>query len=151
MSHINQKTYNTILENMPILCVDGVIVNSNNEVLLLRRKNEPALNQWWFPGGRVLKNEKLESSILRKIKEETNLSVSVQKIIGITETIFDTGPFNIPVHTINITYLLKPTTNSIKIDKDHSDFIWTKKIDDLNLHPEIYQLLTNEYLLKSSE
>lgn len=143
MSHINQIIYNQILENMPIICVDGVIINNENEILFLKRENEPAKNEWWFPGGRLLKNEKLEDAIIRKVKEETNLDVEVVKYIGTTETIFDNGPFDIPVHTVNLTYQLKLISIDIKIDNLHSDYIWSDKINELKLNKEIFNLIKN--------
>jgi colanic acid biosynthesis protein WcaH len=141
MNLIEQKNYNLILENMPILCVDGIVVNDKDEILFLKRENEPALNEWWFPGGRVFKGEKLENSIVRKVKEETNLDVVVDRFIGISETDFTTGPMNIPVHTINVTYLLRPISNNIKIDNLHSEYIWSSDFDNLNLNSEIYKLI----------
>ena len=143
MSHINQIIYNQILENMPIICVDGVIINNENEILFLKRENEPAKNEWWFPGGRLLKNEKLEDAIIRKVKKETNLDVEVVKYIGTTETIFDKGPFDIPVHTVNFTYQLKLISIDIKIDNLHSDYIWSDKINELKLNKEIFNLIKN--------
>ena len=143
MSHINQIIYNQILEIMPIICVDGVIINNENEILFLKRENEPAKNEWWFPGGRLLKNEKLEDAIIRKVKEETNLDVEVVKYIGTTETIFDKGPFDIPVHTVNFTYQLKLISIDIKIDNLHSDYIWSDKINELKLNKEIFNLIKN--------
>ena len=40
MSQINQKIYNQILENIPIICVDGILINDDNQVLFLKRENE---------------------------------------------------------------------------------------------------------------
>ena len=67
---IPQDLYNEILSTMPIICVDGII-QKGGETLLLLRDNEPEKGKWWFPGGRVLKGERLEDAINRKIKEET--------------------------------------------------------------------------------
>lgn len=143
MSQINQELYNEILTNIPIVCVDGVLKNDKGEILFLKRDNEPAKGKWWFPGGRLLKNEKLEDAIVRKVKEETNIDVRVEKYLGYTETIFETGPFDIPVHTVNFTYELSILSNDISIDHLHSDFIWTKKINELDLNFEILNLLKN--------
>jgi hypothetical protein len=54
---------------------------------------------------------------------------------------FETGPFGIPVHTINFTYELSISSTDIKIDNLHSDFIWMNKIEDLELNIEIVNLL----------
>jgi colanic acid biosynthesis protein WcaH len=148
MSQINQDLYNKILENMPIICVDGVITNKDNKILFIKRENEPAKDEWWFPGGRLIKNELLEDAIIRKVKEETNLDVSIVSYLGFTETKFDTGPFGIPVHTINFTYhLVSNSYNNLKIDCLHSDFIWSDEIDELRLNSQILNLL-KEKLIK---
>jgi ADP-ribose pyrophosphatase YjhB (NUDIX family) len=65
--------YAQILRSMPIPCVDLVVMDQRERILLLRRKNEPALNQWWFPGGRVLFNELRYDAAKRKLKEECGI------------------------------------------------------------------------------
>jgi colanic acid biosynthesis protein WcaH len=114
---IENELYNKMVENLPILCVDGFII-SNGKILLLKRNNKPAQGQWWVPGGRVLKNEKLENAILRKIKDETNLDVKIIEILDICETIFENK------HTVNICYLLSTDDLNIKLNSEHSEYIW---------------------------
>lgn len=145
MSLIEKNLYYQILHNMPIICVDAVIVNKEGKILFLKRDNEPAKNEWWFPGGRLLKNERLEDAILRKVKEETNIDANIDKFLGTTETIFNTGPNNIPVHTVNFTYLLNFDLAEIKIDNLHTDFIWESDFELLDLNTEIYNLLKNNF------
>lgn len=145
MSLIEKNLYHQILHNMPIICVDAVIVNEEGKILFLKRDNEPAKNEWWFPGGRLLKNERLEDAVIRKVKEETNIDANVDKFLGTTETIFKTGPNNIPVHTVNFTFLLNFDSAEIKIDNLHTDFIWESDYELLDLNSEIYSLLKNNF------
>lgn len=84
---IPKATYRKILELVPIVCVDLVIVNKN-KCLLVKRNNEPAKGQYWFPGGRVYKMETIEKAALRKAREEVNLRCKFQGIISIEQTIF---------------------------------------------------------------
>ena len=90
---IEEKLYKKIQEVLPICCVDVVILNKNKEFLLLKRKNEPAKDQWWVPGGRIKKGEKTEKAVLRKVKEETGLNIKIKKMLGVKETIFKKGFF----------------------------------------------------------
>ena len=54
------------------------VVFKNRNVLITRRKAEGLLGGLWeFPGGKIQKNEKIKDACIREIKEETNLSVSV--------------------------------------------------------------------------
>lgn len=144
---ISEEDYQKILENMPICCVDLIIQNKEKKFLLVLRKNKPAQNQWWFPGGRVYKNEKLEDAAIRKAKEETGLKTKIEKKIGVYETFFDDGPFpdlKTGVHTVNICFLASLEEDSEPlINGAHSDlssFKWTSTIEK-NLHPYIKSAL----------
>jgi len=90
---IPSDLYEKIHMAMPMACVDIIITNINS-FLLAKRKNKPAKNQWWFPGGRILKNETLAEAVARKSFEETGLKVEIINRIGVEETIFPDGPFN---------------------------------------------------------
>ena len=116
--HIPKLEYKTILANMPIVCVDLIIIN-NGKFLLLKRNNEPAKGEFWFPGGRILKLETIKSAALRKAKLEVNLDCNFHKVISVEETIFDKkSDMSTTVHTINI--VCKLTTDNIKeIKLDH--------------------------------
>lgn len=63
--------------------VDVVVFNENrNEILLIKRKNNPFKDCWALPGGFVDENEDLEEAAKRELKEETNVTVSEVIQIG---------------------------------------------------------------------
>jgi len=66
--YIPDEEYKYILKNMPILCVDLLIMH-DGRCLLLKRDNEPAKGEYWFAGGRVRKLETIESAAKRIAKE----------------------------------------------------------------------------------
>ncbi|MBU2458733.1 MAG: NUDIX domain-containing protein, partial [Planctomycetes bacterium] len=66
--HIPEPEYRRILNNVPILCVDLLIVY-NGKCLLLKRDNEPAKGEFWFAGGRIRKFESIENAAIRIAKE----------------------------------------------------------------------------------
>jgi len=104
--HIPEFEYNLILKKMPIICVDLLII-FNNKCLLLKRDNEPAKGQYWFPGGRIFKLETLKDATIRKAKEETNLDCEFINIISVEETIFNKNEnMFTDVHTVNICCIL---------------------------------------------
>lgn len=60
----------------PIPTVD-IIIESNNGILLIKRKNPP--EGWALPGGFVDYGESLESAAVREAEEETGLDVELTK------------------------------------------------------------------------
>jgi colanic acid biosynthesis protein WcaH len=135
---IPQEEYDKILSMMPVLCVDLIIL-FNGKCLLLKRKNEPAKGQYWFPGGRVYKMETIKDAALRKAKEEVNLDCQFQKIISIEESMFKQNKnMMTDIHTVNICCeLVTDSISEISLDKQHDGHIWitidsAKKLD---LHP----------------
>jgi colanic acid biosynthesis protein WcaH len=125
MNKIDEKEYKFIVENMPICCVDLVLETDDNKILFVKRKNPPAKNQWWFPGGRILKGETIQQASIRKAKEELGLSVKFERIIGVYEKFFDDAPFGIEngTHGIILAVAVKPVAElNITLDSDHSEF-----------------------------
>lgn len=143
MAIIAEETYKDILKMMPICCVDLVITYSN-KYLLVKRAKEPAKGQWWLPGGRILKNEEIDSAALRKAKEETGLDCEFVTKLGVIEGIFSEGPFGFGVHTISVVCLLKAKTDRIKLDSTHTEYKWNDKIDnnlDKNIIPFLLKVI----------
>lgn len=126
--YIPNKEYAQILKCMPIVCVDLLIL-FDNKCLLLKRDNEPAKGQYWFPGGRVRKLETIEQAAIRIAKQETNLDCKFVKQISVEETIFDKNEaMNTDIHTVNICCHLTPeNVVELNIDNLHSDFIWVNQ------------------------
>jgi 8-oxo-dGTP diphosphatase len=60
--------------------VAGIIVNSNNEILIaLRPKHVLQGDLWEFPGGKVEANESPYQALVRELKEEINIIVTRAK------------------------------------------------------------------------
>jgi len=69
----------------PFLTVDGIIKIFNpadfKGIVLIKRKNPPL--GYALPGGFVDYGEKVEEALIREMKEETNLDVMIEKILGV--------------------------------------------------------------------
>lgn len=95
----------------PSLTVDAVIlVNNENDIILIRRKNPPFQNMLALPGGFVDLGEKVEDACIREAYEETNINITIIKLIGV----FSKPNRDPRGHTVSIAYLCKPKTKSEK-------------------------------------
>jgi len=53
-----------------------------NKILLVKRDTVPFKSYWALPGGRMDPGETVEQTIIREVKEETGLDVTVVRQIG---------------------------------------------------------------------
>lgn len=128
---IKHNLYKKIMESIPVICVDAIIMNEKNEYLLVKRKNEPLKNKFWMVGGRLHKNELLLRGIKRKLKEEVGIKKGLIKYIGFIEEFFNKTEqkINGNFHTISFVYIVFINSKTlIKIDNQSKEFKWFKKL-----------------------
>ncbi|EGD71835.1 MAG: Putative NUDIX hydrolase [Candidatus Parvarchaeum acidiphilum ARMAN-4_'5-way FS'] len=103
----------------PSLAVDGVILK-DNQILLIKRKNDPYKDKWAIPGGFVEYGEKTEDAVLREVKEETGLEAKISDLVGVYS-----NPKRDPrKHVVSITYLLKDISGTEKGGDDAKEAKW---------------------------
>ena len=120
---IPQNKYRKIISLIPICCVD-LIIKENNSFLLVKRRENPEKNKWWFAGGRVLFGETLLQTVKRKLREELNIR-SFQKIkfLRVDELKFKKGRFQQPEHNmINLFLIELSEKDCSKIRPDQTMF-----------------------------
>jgi ADP-ribose pyrophosphatase YjhB (NUDIX family) len=67
----------------PIPATLAYTVNKNDELLIVRRAHEPAINEWALPGGFLESGEEAYEGCLRELMEETSLTGKIDRFIGI--------------------------------------------------------------------
>ena len=127
-SHIPDELYKTIIQNLPIVCVD-VIVRRGSHVLLVRRANEPLRGAWWIPGGRVMLFENTKDAAQRKVFLETGLTLHEAQFVGFYEEIYDTSAFKVPCHTISIVYE-GDGLGDVKPNEEVLEWAWDKYLPE---------------------
>lgn len=141
MTMIPFETYKIIQENVPIVCIDGILKNDNGEYLLVKRINEPLKGEYWVPGGRLLKNESLKQAIIRKMQEEIGVAVEIERLYGFFEDFYPEAQSNVKngLHVISFVFLLSSKyTKDIILDYQSSNFIWSKQLPNLLLERLVF-------------
>ena len=59
------------------------VIGYNNQVLLVKRGNEPGYGLWSLPGGYVDRGEIVEEAAAREVFEETGLNINITRLIGV--------------------------------------------------------------------
>lgn len=65
MQPLDQETFLGIIRHTPLVSIDLIVTNTQQRVLLGKRRNAPARDYWFVPGGRIFKNETLCDAFAR--------------------------------------------------------------------------------------
>ncbi|AIN74683.1 NUDIX hydrolase [Flavobacterium psychrophilum] len=121
--------------------VDAVIIrkSTDNQLLLIKRKNKPFENCWALPGGFVDENEDLEVAAKRELEEETQIKIDSLQQFGTFGK-----PFRDPRgHMISVAYFGEVPENTIAIASDDAKEVAWFAVNELpNLafdHQEIIE------------
>ncbi len=114
----------------------ALIINEEHELLVVRRKNEPAKGTLDLPGGFVDMYETGEEGVAREVKEETGLDATeVRYLFSIPNLYLYSG---FMVHTLDMFYTVKVKDLShVEAMDDAAAYYWIA-LDKLN--PEEFGL-----------
>ena len=135
---ISEDLYSQIRRVMPISCVDLVVSDERGCVLLVKRKNEPAKGQWWFPGGRVHYKETRVAAAARKLQEECGLEAVSMEELGTYDVILDMPLNNLPSHGITTLFHIRVRERrTLKLDNQSVTADWRtlQEWQNEGLHP----------------
>ncbi len=123
--YLTGDLFKTIIDNTPLVSVD-LIVKHNGKVLLGKRVNKPAQGYWFTLGGRVLKNESIDSAIQRIGKLELDTIIEKKpKFIGVFEHFYDDSIFgDVSTHYVNLAYEIEVSGLEDLPKDQHNDYRW---------------------------
>lgn len=126
------------------VAVHGLIKKGNKFLVTLRSPvNDYKPNEWDLPGGTVEFGEDPIVALKRELLEETGLKIEIGKPIFVCSKTKDLR------HQFWIVYLCSYKSGEIKLDDEHSDYLWVDKTKMKNLK-KIYflDLFCKKHLLK---
>lgn len=112
------RTLNCELTNM-------CLIENNNGEILLQLRTKKDWPGYTLPGGHVEKGEDLVSSIIREVKEETNLDIKDPVLKGIMEYKCDKG------QDMYLVFIYKATSFSNTLKDSKEGHLAFKKISEI--------------------
>jgi 8-oxo-dGTP diphosphatase len=102
------------------LSVKVIIKDDEGRCLLLKRslnsKGNPG--RWEPPGGKINQNESFDSALMREVKEETGLTISIQHALGTSES---------ELPKIKVVHLIlegQIESGKLHLSEEHDAYVW---------------------------
>jgi len=143
MLKLSQHDFINIIDTTPLVSVDLIIQNPDGDVLLGKRRNRPAKNYWFVPGGRIQKNELIEDAIKRVSKAELGFELTLDNavLLGAYNHIYDDN--FAAIEGVNTHYValghkfILQQTPELVTDEQHEKMRWqsvASLLADENVH-----------------
>lgn len=119
------------------LSVKALITNSKGQGLVLKRSrnSKNSAGCWEFPGGKTDNGERFDEALVREIKEETGLTVTLSKVLGAAES---------QMADRRIAYIIMEALaqeGEVRLSEEHEEYKWIKveEIYLLDLCPQFVE------------
>lgn len=103
-----------------ITAVKGIVRHDNRILIVQRAAADSGGGTWECPGGKIDFGEQPEDSLIREIREETGLTVTVDKIAYASSIL--THPDR---QVILLVYFCTAVTSSVTLSEEHDAYLWT--------------------------
>ena len=114
----------------------GIVRDDQDRILMMKRADD---GRWDFPGGSLDLGENAASTVVREVEEETGITVSIERLLGIrSEPVLWTYPNGDQTQSVDSVFLCTPESGEATPDNyESTDVAWVP-IGDLvtmDLHP----------------
>lgn len=127
MSHSRSRTDNPESERRypprPVPGVGAVIVTGERHVVLVRRKHEPLAGHWSLPGGTIEVGEPAREAILREVREETGLTVTVGPVVDVIDHISFDAAGRVEYHFVLTDFVCHVLGGTLAAASDAADVV----------------------------
>jgi colanic acid biosynthesis protein WcaH len=111
-SPLDPETFRLVVRSAPLVSIDLIVPDRQGRYLLGRRTNRPARGSWFVPGGRVLKDERLDAAFLRLTLAELGRPIerAAATFHGVYEHLYDdnAGGDDFSTHYVVLAHALPP-------------------------------------------
>lgn len=141
---LTRQAFSAVVANTPLISIDLIVEDSQGCVLLGLRNNPPAKGYWFVPGGRIRKNEPLNTAFARIALDELGQHCAMPraKFIGVYEHFYDTDfadTAGATTHYVVLAFKLEINQGSLNLPhQQHSQYLWINPRQPAiypNVHP----------------
>ncbi|QSZ42357.1 GDP-mannose mannosyl hydrolase [Sulfurimonas aquatica] len=143
---IPDREFKTVVEHTPLVSLDFIVKYQDN-ILLGKRKNKPALGYYFTTGGIIRKNETLQIAMKRLAEVELGIELQQEpKFIGVFEHFYEDSIFeDVSTHYVNLGYMLELTQEPKTLPKEqHTDYRWFE-LNELLQSDEVHKYVKNYF------
>ena len=110
---LDANTFAHIIQHTPLVSIDLVVQNTQGDYLLGQRTQRPAQDSWFVPGGRIFKNESLDTAFQRLTLNELgqNLDRQYARLLDIYEHFYQDSMFDPQTSTHYVVLAYKLSLN----------------------------------------
>ena len=126
----------------PIVGVGAVIVN-DDQVLLVRRANEPSRGRWSIPGGTVELGETLAEAATREVAEECQVEAEIGEVLSTFNMIQRDDSGRIRYHYVLIDLTARYMSGEAAAGTDALEVRWVREAEfnGLDIVPRLLPVL----------
>jgi colanic acid biosynthesis protein WcaH len=140
---LDDEAFSGVVRSAPLVSIDLIVRDSDGKVLVGVRNNEPAKNFYFVPGGRVRKDETLETAFARIVAAETGFDADFKhaRFIGVYQHIYANNRFGhagYGTHYVVLAYELNLSSRPVVVlDSQHCIAKWMDEAE-LRAAPDVH-------------
>lgn len=142
---LSREDFGQVVRLGALVSIDLIVRDESDRVLVGRRLNRPARGSWFVPGGRILKDERIDDAFLRISRAELGRAIprSAAGFLGVYEHLYATDNAlaipDVSAHYVVLAYQLRVDAASLlPPEGQHDQFRWMNLDsirDDTAVHP----------------
>ncbi|WP_119396448.1 GDP-mannose mannosyl hydrolase [Salinibius halmophilus] len=123
------EDFKTVVKSTPLVSIDFIVRNEQNEVLVGLRTNKPAQGYWFVPGGRIVKGERFAEAFQRLSSKELGQSFSPNEasFIGMFEHLYEDSHVGDDISQHYLVFGYEIVVNQAELmmpTKEHVEYRW---------------------------
>ena len=122
---LDDHIFKTVVDSAPLVSID-ILLKKDNKILLGKRINKPAQGYFFSTGGRINKNETIDSAMVRIVKNELNIELKfMPEFIGVFEHFYDDSMYeDVSTHYVNLAYEYEVEEVLNLPTEQHNEYQW---------------------------